>query len=103
MKMITLRNGLAVGSGAPVRVNCNIGCNTEKGYATELQKIETIKESGSIPDMMMDLSLIRMHKPLYLVVQEELKVETGTVLSYIPFSKRNGLQWVVHSISRVRL
>lgn len=64
--MITLRNGLAVGSGAPVRVNCNIGCNSEKEYASELQKIEAIKVSGSIPDMMMDLSLIRMHKPLYL-------------------------------------
>ena len=64
--MITLRNGLAVGSGAPVRVNCNICCNTEKEYASELQKIEAIKVSGSIPDMMMDLSLIRMYKPLYL-------------------------------------
>ena len=95
MKMITLRNGLAVGSGAPVRVNCNIGCNTEKEYASELQKIEAIKVSGSVPDMMMDLSLIRMHKPLYLVAQEELNVETGTVLSYIPFSKANGLQWEI--------
>ena len=34
MKMITLRNGLAVGSGVLVRVNCNIGCNTEKEYAS---------------------------------------------------------------------
>ena len=91
--MIQLRNGLAVGSGAPVRVNCNIGCNTEKEYATELKKIESIKAYGSIPDIMMDLSLIRMQKPLYLIAQEKLNVETGTVLSYIPFRKENGLQW----------
>ena len=91
--MIKLRNGLAVGSGAPVRVNCNIGCNTEKEYATELKKIESIKAYGSIPDIMMDLSLIRMQKPLYLIAQEKLNVETGTVLSYIPFRKENGLQW----------
>lgn len=91
--MIKLRNGLAVGSGAPVRVNCNIGCNSEKEYATELKKIESIKAYGSIPDIMMDLSLIRMQKPLYLIAQEKLNVETGTVLSYIPFRKENGLQW----------
>lgn len=89
--MMMLRNWLAVGSGAPVRVNCNIGCNTKKEYASELQKIEAIKVSGSIPDMMMDLSLIRMHKPLYLIAQEELNVETGMVLSCIPFSKANRL------------
>ena len=73
--MIKLRNGLAVGSGAPVRVNCNIGCNSEKEYATELKKIESIKAYGSIPDIMMDLSLIRMQKPLYLIAQEKLNVE----------------------------
>lgn len=91
--MIQLRNGLVIGPGAPVRVNCNIGCNTEIEYAAELQKIEAIKASGSTPDMMMDLSLIRMPKPLYKVAQEVLNIETGTVLSYIPFSKEKGLQW----------
>ena len=63
MKMITLRNGLAVGPDAPVRVNCNIGCNSESEYIEELKKIEAIKTSGSITDMMMDLSLRRMPKP----------------------------------------
>lgn len=95
MKMITLRNGLTVGPGVPVRVNCNIGCNSETEYIEELKKIEAIKASGSIPDMMMDLSLIRMPKPLYKVAREVLNVETGTVLSYIPFSIKTGLQWVV--------
>lgn len=93
MKMIMLRNGLTVGPGAPVRVNCNIGCNSETEYVEELKKIEAINAYGSIPDMMMDLSLVRMTKPLYVVVREELQVETGTVLSYIPFSKEKGLQW----------
>ena len=91
MKMIMLRNGLTVGPGAPVRVNCNIGCNSETEYVEELKKIEAINAYGSIPDMMMDLSLVRMTKPLYVVVREELQVETGTVLSYIPFSKEKGL------------
>lgn len=93
--MISLRHGLTVGPGAPVRVNCNLGSNSESEYIEELKKIESIKASGSIPDMMMDLSLIRMPKPLYVVAREELQVEIGTVLSYIPFSKEQGLRWEV--------
>lgn len=95
MSLITLRNGLTIGLGAPVRVNCNIGCNSESEYIEELKKIETIKASGSIPDMMMDLSLVRMPKPLYVVAREELQAEIGTVLSYLHFSKETGLQWEV--------
>lgn len=93
MKMITLQNGLAVGPGAPVRVNCNIGCNSETEYFEELKKIEVIKTYGAIPDMMMDLSLVRVPKPLYAVVRDVLQIETGMVLSYIPFSKEKGLHW----------
>ena len=32
---------------------------------------------------------------IILKLKEELNVETGTVLSYIPFSKANGLQWEI--------
>ena len=56
--MISLRHGLTVGQGAPVRINCNIGCNSETGYIEELKKIEAIKSSGFTPDMMMDLARI---------------------------------------------
>lgn len=92
--MLTLRNGLTIGQDAPVRVNCNIGCNTADGYDMEIQKIEAIKKSGLYPDMMMDLSLVKMPKPLYRVAHEELGVEIGTVLSYLPFSKSKGLDWI---------
>lgn len=91
--MIKLRNGLTIGQGGPVRINCNIGCNSAEGYDLEIQKIEAIKMSGLVPDIMMDLSLVRMPKPLYQVAHEELGVEVGTVLSYIPFSKSKGLDW----------
>lgn len=91
--MIFLRHGLTVGQGAPVRINCNIGCNSETGYIEELKKIEAIKSSGFTPDMMMDLSLVRMPKPLYSIIQENLGIEVGTVISYLPFSKKRGLDW----------
>lgn len=42
MKMITLRNGLAVGPDAPVRVNCNIGCNSESEYIEEDRSYQNV-------------------------------------------------------------
>lgn len=74
-------------------INCNIGANTIADYQEEKEKIQAIKDSGVIPDMMMDLSLIKQDIPLYRIVQEELNIHVGTVLSYIPFTRQNGLQW----------
>ena len=76
-----------------VKLNCNIGCNTREAYFDELEKIRKIKESGCIPDMMMDLSLYRAEKPLYKYIQDSLNIPVGTVLAYIPFSKEGGLEW----------
>ena len=53
-----------------VKLNCNIGCNSEDAYYTEMEKIRRRKESGYIPDMMMDLSLFRAEKPLYNQILE---------------------------------
>ena len=92
MKPIKIGN-IDVGGGAPIRINCNIGCNDLDSYACELEKIKAIKEVGNVPDMMMDLSLIKIDKPLYRVIKEELDIPVGTVFSYIPFSKERGLEW----------
>lgn len=78
-----------------IKVNCNIGCNSEKTYGRELEKIHAIKNSGCIPDMMMDLSLYKAEKPLYRHIQEILGIPVGTVLSYIPFTLNKGLEWDV--------
>ena len=74
-------------------MNCNVGCNTKTTYFRELIKIRRIKDSGCIPDMMMDLSLYRAEKPLYKQIQDILNIPVGTVLAYIPFSKDKGLEW----------
>lgn len=76
-------------------MNCNIGCNSKGAYYIELEKIRRIKDSGCIPDMMMDLSLYRAKKPLYKQIQDILNIPVGIVLAYIPFSKGKGLEWKV--------
>ena len=78
-----------------VKLNCNIGCNSKSAYYIELEKIRRIKDSGCIPDMMMDLSLYRAEKPLDKQIRELLNIPVGTVFAYIPFSKDKGLEWTV--------
>lgn len=88
-----LVGNISVGGIAPMRINCNIGCNVREQYLEELCKIMAIKESGLLPDFMMDLSLASLEKPLYKSIIEELNIPVGTVLSYLPFDKDRGLDW----------
>lgn len=92
MKSIKIGN-IDVGGDAPLRINCNIGCNSKSEYDIEKSKIQAIKNSGYIPDTMMDLSLVKTDVPLYKVIINELNIPVGTVLSYIPFDIRKGLEW----------
>lgn len=91
--MIRFNNGLTVGPDAPVRVNCNVGCNHVSEYKNEKQKLFKLKEEGILPDMMMDLSLADFASPLYEIIRDDLGLAFGTVLSYQGFSKSQGLQW----------
>lgn len=84
-------------------MNCNIGCNSKDAYYTELEKIRRIRDSGCIPDMMMDLSLYRAEKPLYKQMQEILNVPVGTVFAYIPFSKDKGFEWNICQDNLIQL
>lgn len=91
--MIRFNNGLTVGPDAPVRVNCNVGCNHVSEYNNEKQKLFKLKEEGILPDMMMDLSLADFASPLYETIRDDLGLAFGTVLSYQGFSKALGLHW----------
>ena len=88
-----LVGNISVGGDAPMRINCNIGCNVREQYQEELCKILAIKESGVVPDFMMDLSLVSLETPLYKTIIDELNIPVGTVLSYLPFDKECGLDW----------
>lgn len=92
MKSIRIGN-IEVGGNAPIRINCNIGCNDLLSYTWEIEKINAIKQTRCVPDMMMDLSLIKIERPLYKAIIDELGIPVGTVLSYMPFSRERGLDW----------
>lgn len=93
MQAFNLNTGLSIGESSPTRVNCNVGCNSIEEYPSELAKLRFLKESGVMPDMMMDLSLADVHEPLYLTIRDELNLPFGSVLSYHGFNKKEGLSW----------
>ena len=93
MKIVRLNSGLIIGGNSPIRVNCNIGCNSLSGYSQEKEKLLSLREEGILPDMMMDLSLVEFEKPLYLTIRDELNLPFGSVLAYHGFNRKNGLCW----------
>lgn len=92
--MIIFKGGLTIGGNSPIRINCNVGCNSIADIESELSKLKFIQSCNELPDMMMDLSLIELEKPLYFYIKNMLGLPFGTVLSYQSFTKSNGLQWV---------
>ena len=90
MKGIQLNTGLNIGGDSPIRINCNIGCNTLSGYNQEKEKLLTLREEGVLPDMMMDLSLAEHEKPLYLTIRDELNLPFGSVLAYHGCDRKMG-------------
>ena len=91
--MITFKDGLTIGSNSPIRVNCNVGCNSKTDIESELSKLKFIQSCNELPDMMMDLSLIELEKPLYNYIKNKLGIPFGVVLSYRRFTKSRGYQW----------
>lgn len=91
--MITFKDGLTIGGNSPIRINCNIGCNKIEDIESEISKLEFIQSCNELPDMMMDLSLIELEKPLYNYIKNKLGIPFGVVLSYRRFTKSQGYQW----------
>lgn len=91
--MITLKGGLTIGGDSPIRINCNVGCNSIADFEPELSKLKFIQSCKELPDMMMDLSLIELANPLYNYIKNRLELPFGTVLSYHRFTKSKGIQW----------
>lgn len=80
-----------VGPGALVKVNTSIGCSRSADLAIEIEKINEVGRLGYRPDLMMDLSTVRLPDPLYRIVGEQLGIPVGTLPHYLCFKPRGGL------------
>ncbi|MFB6629359.1 phosphomethylpyrimidine synthase ThiC [Streptomyces sp. NPDC056362] len=80
-----------VGPGSLVKVNTSIGCNRAADLATEVEKIAALGRLGYQPDLMMDLSTVRLPTPLYRTAGEQLGLPVGTLPHYLCFKPRRGI------------
>lgn len=105
MKSVFLKstNGLLeVGQNSSIRVNCNVGINSETGRAYETERLEAIKNSDCQPDTFMDLSIGELNEPFYNEIQKRFDCPIGFVPSYLlPTDKGVTKQQAIDIIKRL--
>ena len=79
---------LSVGGDSPIRVNCNVGINSDVDRDYEILRLKAIKDSNCLPDTFMDLSIGQYGKPFYKEIQALFDCPIGFVPSYM-FSQNN--------------
>lgn len=80
-------------AGKPLapRINTSIGISDTNSYHSEVEKIKRIGGFQDGPDIMMDLSIIESHVPLYKIIQEEIGCPVGTIPYYMCFDEEKGI------------
>ena len=86
------QRSVLVGEGLGLRYNASVGLNTPSGYDGEIKKICTLHTHKHCPDIMMDLSTIKIQHPLYLDIQEILGCPVGTIPYYSCFYREKGIE-----------
>ena len=80
-----------IGRGLGLRVNSSIGLNSHSSFSCEMEKIQAISRHPNRPDTMMDLSTVKISKPLYKGIQENIGCPVGTIPYYICFDSKHGI------------
>lgn len=84
----SVSGSLKVGQGCPIRVNCNVGINSQTGREYEIKRLNAIKASDYQPDTFMDLSTGLFERPFYKEIQLRFGCPIGFVPSYLlPLNK----------------
>lgn len=105
MKSVFLKSTyglLEVGQNSSVRVNCNVGINSEASRVYEAERLEAIKSSDSQPDTFMDLSIGELNRPFYKEIQQRFNCPVGFVPSYLfPTDRKLNKQQAINIIKQL--
>lgn len=85
------RSSVAVGKGLSLKLNSSIGINSTDDYLREKNKIDSIYQHKKHPDIMMDLSTVKVETPLYTSIQEIIGCPVGTIPHYLCFDSASGI------------
>lgn len=94
-KIVVLKGNyftVCIGHDLSLRVNSSIGLNNEQEYKNEIEKIRLVKKHKYKTDIMMDLSTVKMAKPLYTEIISEIGCPVGTIPYYVCFNNDSGIE-----------
>lgn len=80
-----------VGKDLQLKINSSVGLSDESELENEEDKILKIAYFDTLPDTMMDLSIVSTRRPLYELIQKEIGCPVGTVPIYICFNNKEGI------------
>lgn len=86
-----VRKSVAVGTALMVKVNTSVGCSTSEDLERERAKVSLLGDLAYGPDTMMDLSIVRLARPLYSYAIEEFGGPVGTLPHYVCYEPRGGI------------
>lgn len=81
-----------IGKNFSLKINCSVGLTQKQNYDNEITKVEKISNNDVLPDIMMDLSTVKVREPIYAVIQEKIGCPVGTVPTYVCFDEKNGIE-----------
>lgn len=82
---------VSIGKGLGLRINSSIGLNSANCFYSEIEKIQAIAKHTIVPDIMMDLSTIKIPTPLYTEIQHTIGCPVGTIPYYACFDPKHGI------------
>ena len=92
---IVILNGshapVVIGKGLGLRINSSIGLNSANSFHSEAEKIQAIAQHTNVPDIMMDLSTVKISTPLYTEIQHTIGCPVGTIPYYVCFDSKRGI------------
>jgi phosphomethylpyrimidine synthase len=89
------RHCVALGDGTMVKVNTLLGCSNIKDLDQEIWKVDKLSSAKYVPDMLMDLSIVRPAKPLYEVMIDRFGGPIGTLPHYLCYKPRRGIDKIL--------
>ena len=89
--LLKAKRPVLVGKDAMLKVNLSVGVSDKSLRDIESKKIDSIVSLPFRPDLIMDLSIVRLEKPLWKEIVDKFDGAVGTIPYYALFDERIGL------------
>lgn len=89
--LVGKKTTVLAGDNLGLKINVSIGLSSPKAYNEERDKIIQIANHSIHPDIMMDLSTIKLSTPLYKLIMQEIGCPVGIIPYYSCFHSSNGI------------